>query len=78
MYYAVAEQSKGGKAAVGGTCPPVGAGATLGGGLGFLSRQHGMACDSVVSARLVRRCMGGLGALQLWTDRLAVASSAQS
>lgn len=54
MYFAVAEQSKGSKAAVGGTCPPVGAGAVLGGGLGFLTRQHGMACDSIVSARLVR------------------------
>lgn len=62
LYYNVWEQAKGAKAAVGGTCPPVGAGALLGGGLGPLTREHGMGCDSFVSARMVRSvrvCVGG-------------------
>jgi FAD/FMN-containing dehydrogenase len=38
----------------GGSCPTVGvAGNTLGGGFGFLARQYGMACDSLVSVEMV-------------------------
>jgi len=41
-------------AVAGGSCPTVGvAGNTLGGGFGFLARQYGMACDSLVSAEMV-------------------------
>jgi FAD/FMN-containing dehydrogenase len=37
-----------------GTCPTVGvAGHTLAGGLGFLGRAHGLACDRLVAAELV-------------------------
>lgn len=53
LYFDVNNQTNGAKAAVGGTCPPVGAGALLGGGLGFLTRQHGLGCDSFISARMV-------------------------
>jgi hypothetical protein len=35
--------------AVSGTCYPVGlAGLSLGGGIGLLSREHGLACDQIV------------------------------
>jgi FAD/FMN-containing dehydrogenase len=38
----------------GGSCPTVGvAGNTLGGGYGFLARQYGMACDSLVSVEMI-------------------------
>ena len=58
LYYAVDAQTKGTKAAVGGTCPPVGAGGLLtGGGIGFLTRQYGLGCDQFVSFKMV----GGFG-----------------
>lgn len=41
-------------AAVSGTCYPVGlAGLALGGGIGILSRQHGLACDRIVAMQVV-------------------------
>ena len=37
-----------------GTCPDVGVvGATLGGGIGFLSRKHGLSCDNVLAFNLI-------------------------
>ena len=37
-----------------GTCPDVGVvGATLGGGIGFLSRKFGLTCDSLISATMI-------------------------
>ena len=54
MYYHVWNQSGGAKAAVGGSCPPVGTGGHLtGGGIGFMSRSHGLACDQVVALTMV-------------------------
>ncbi|KAL4431444.1 hypothetical protein ABPG75_006700 [Micractinium tetrahymenae] len=54
LYYNVADQSEGKKAAVGGTCPPVGTGGLFtGGGIGFLTRQFGLACDQVVALKMV-------------------------
>jgi FAD/FMN-containing dehydrogenase len=43
-----------GLALVGGACPTVGAGGFVqGGGLGFLSRSYGMACDQLTAVQLV-------------------------
>ncbi|KAL4421747.1 hypothetical protein ABPG77_009730 [Micractinium sp. CCAP 211/92] len=54
LYFNVADQSNGMKAAVGGTCPPVGTGGLFtGGGIGFLTRQYGLACDQFVALKMV-------------------------
>ncbi|HEX8866237.1 MAG TPA: FAD-dependent oxidoreductase [Lentzea sp.] len=43
-----------GRALPTGTCPTVGvAGLTLGGGIGVLTRKHGLTCDHLVSAKVV-------------------------
>ena len=53
-YYYVWQQSGGKRAMVGGTCPAVGAGGHIpGGGLGYLTRQYGLACDQVVQVKVV-------------------------
>lgn len=40
-----------------GTCPEVGiSGLTLGGGIGFLSKKHGLTCDNVLDFTLVTGC----------------------
>lgn len=54
LYYWVDALSNGTKAAVGGTCPTVGTGGLIqGGGIGFLTRQHGLACDQVEEIHMV-------------------------
>ena len=54
IYYQVWNQSNGKQAAVGGTCPNVGAGGhILGGGVGFLVRSNGLACDQIRSMTMV-------------------------
>lgn len=54
LYYNVWDQTGGAKAAVGGTCPPVGtAGLLSGGGIGFLTRQYGLACDQILALKMV-------------------------
>jgi FAD/FMN-containing dehydrogenase len=51
LYSRLAQQ---GVAIPGGTCPGVGiAGLTLGGGIGFLSRHHGLTCDRLLAVDLV-------------------------
>lgn len=46
--------SREGLALVGGTCPNTGiAGLTLGGGIGFLTRKYGLACDNLLAAEVV-------------------------
>jgi len=47
----------------GGTCPGIGiAGLTLGGGIGFLSRQDGLTCDTLVAVEVVAADGGTLRA----------------
>jgi FAD/FMN-containing dehydrogenase len=54
MYYHVYDQTHGAKGAVAGTCPPVGiAGFMHGGGIGMLTRQHGLGCDQVIAVKMV-------------------------
>ncbi|PSC69159.1 seleno O [Micractinium conductrix] len=54
VYYKVWKQAGDRLTIVAGTCPSVGAGGhILGGGMGWLSLQHGMACDQLVSLRMV-------------------------
>ncbi|MQY03425.1 FAD-binding oxidoreductase [Actinomadura macrotermitis] len=59
-----------------GTCPTVGvAGLTLGGGLGPMTRAHGLTCDALEAVRIVtadgriRDCDAGRDADLLWASR---------
>lgn len=54
LYYEIWKQSNGKYAVVGGTCPAVGVGGhLLGGGIGFLNRMFGLACDQVLSLTMI-------------------------
>lgn len=54
LYYEIWKQSNGKYAVVGGTCPAVGVGGHfLGGGIGFLNRMFGLACDQVLSLTMI-------------------------
>jgi FAD/FMN-containing dehydrogenase len=54
MYYHVYDQTRGTRGAVAGTCPPVGiAGFMHGGGIGMLTRQHGLGCDQVIAIKMI-------------------------
>jgi FAD/FMN-containing dehydrogenase len=53
LYYEINKQAPG-KSPVGGTCPPVGVGGLIpGGGIGFLTRKEGLACDMLISLKMV-------------------------
>ncbi|RDI63727.1 FAD-binding oxidoreductase [Nocardia pseudobrasiliensis] len=54
LYAVYAELDKAGQTIPTGMCPDVGAaGLTLGGGLGFESRKHGLTCDHLIGATMV-------------------------
>ncbi|KAI8110834.1 hypothetical protein M9434_004408 [Picochlorum sp. BPE23] len=54
LYNEIWKQSKGKYAVVGGTCPAVGVGGhLLGGGIGFLNRMFGLACDQVLRLTMI-------------------------
>ncbi|KAL4533918.1 hypothetical protein Ndes2437B_g03233 [Nannochloris sp. 'desiccata'] len=53
LYYEINRQAPG-KSVVGGTCPPVGVGGLIpGGGIGFLTRKEGLACDMLLSLKMI-------------------------
>ena len=53
LYYTVVTQAPG-KVFPAGTCPPVGVGGLItGGGIGYLTRAHGLSCDLLVSLTMV-------------------------
>ncbi|WP_297429461.1 FAD-dependent oxidoreductase [Clostridium sp.] len=54
LYQLYNRVAKFGFAFVGGSCGSVGvSGITLGGGVGFLQRQYGLACDNLIEAQIV-------------------------
>lgn len=53
LYYEINKKAPG-KSLAGGTCPPVGVGGLIpGGGIGFLTRKEGLACDMLLSLKMV-------------------------
>jgi len=64
VYYAAATSSGGTKGYPGGVCPNVGIGGHLpGGGIGYLTRMYGFACDHILALKMV-------GAFMLPVDKL--------
>lgn len=54
IYYAAATASNGTKGFPAGVCPNVGVGGHVpGGGLGYLTRAYGLACDQVLAVKMV-------------------------
>ncbi|GAB4818734.1 hypothetical protein N2152v2_005780 [Parachlorella kessleri] len=54
VYYAAATSSGGTKGYPGGVCPNVGVGGHLpGGGIGYLTRSYGFACDHILALKMV-------------------------